>query len=159
MSPLLEKKYKYIIFEPVDSVRSQLKACLKTPWYDITVNLAGKIFNDNTFKIYPKLSMGIELFGMVQSAAWITGKLVPDGDQTNICLELRPNYVALLAFYIILLIIILKIIGLIVSRTESDWIVIGGLFLSLVIIRSVIHFSIGRLKRRFERLMSVYPEN
>jgi hypothetical protein len=159
MSPLFEQKYRYIVFEPVDSVRSQLKSILKTPWYDIAVNLAGKVSNDNTFKLYPKLSMGVEIFGVIQSIAVLTGKLEPTDGQTHILVEVRPNYAFLLVFYVILLILILKLGGMFISRTVDDWIMSVALFFILIFIRSLIHFSMGRLKNRFERTMSVHPED
>ncbi|MGZ3953282.1 MAG: hypothetical protein ACXVLT_01650 [Flavisolibacter sp.] len=159
MSPLLEHKYRYIVFEPVDSVRSQLKSVLKTPWYDISINLAGKVSNDNTFKLYPKLSLGFGVFGVVQSVSVITGKFETEGEQTNIIVEVRPNYAVLFAFYFILLIFLLKLVSLFKSNTESEWILVTALFVILVFIRSLIHFSMGRLKNRFERTMSVHPED
>jgi hypothetical protein len=158
MSPLFEQRYRYIVFEPVDSVRSQLKSILKTPWYDIAVNLAGKVSNDNTFKLYPKLSMGIGIFGIGQSVSVVTGRLEPGDGQTNIIIEIRPNYALLLVFYLILLIFLLKLVGLFNSNSESDWILVGAMFFILIFIRSLIHFSIGRMKTRFERTMSVHPE-
>ena len=158
MSPLFEQRYRYIVFEPVDSVRSQLKSILKTPWYDITINLAGRVSNDNTFKLYPKLSMGIEVFGMIQSVAVLTGRLESTDEQTHIQVEVRPNYALLFVFYLVLLILILKLIGMFISRTGDDWILSVALFFMLIFIRSLIHFSIGRLKNRFERTMSVHPE-
>jgi hypothetical protein len=159
MSPLFEQKYRYIVFEPVDTVRSQLKSILRTPWYDITVNLAGKVFKDNTFKLYPKFSMGVEVFGVVQSASVITGRNETEGEQTHINVEVRPNHAVLLAFYLILFIFLFKVIGLFTSSSESDWILVAALSIILIFIRSLVHFSMGRLKNRFERTMSVHPED
>ena len=159
MSPLFEQKYRYIVFEPVDSVQSQLNSILKTPWYDIAVNLAGRVSKDNTFKLYPKLSLGVEVFGVIQSVSVITGRIETEGEQTHINVQVRPNYAVLLAFYLILLIFIFKVIGLFTSSTESDWILVAALFMILIFIRSLIHFSMGRLKNRFERTMSVHPED
>lgn len=159
MSILFEQKYRYIVFEPADSVRSQLKSILKTPWYDIAVNLAGKISNDNTFKLYPKLSVGVQVFGVVPIVSVITGRIVAEGEQTHINVEVRPNHAVLLAFYLILLIFLFKLANLFTSNAESDWILVAALFLTIIFIRSYIHFSMGRLKNRFERTMSVHPED
>ncbi|MGZ5218945.1 MAG: hypothetical protein ACXWC7_02670 [Chitinophagaceae bacterium] len=152
------QKYRYIVFEPVDSVREQLKLILQSPVYDIAINLAGRISNDNTFRIYPKFSMGIEVFGIVQNTSIITGKIYAEDGQTNIMVEVRPNHAVLLAFYLTLLIFLPRLVGLFTSGTESDLILVAALFIFLIIIRSLIHFSIGRLKNRFERNMSVHPE-
>jgi hypothetical protein len=159
MSPLFEEKYRYIVFEPVDSVLAQLKSILKTPWYDIAVNLAGKVSSDNTFKLYPKFSIGVEVFGVIQSVAVLTGRLEPTDGQTHILVEVRPNYALLFVFYLILLILLLKVLGMFISRTSDDWILSVALFFMLIFIRSLMHFSIGRLKNRFERTMSVHPED
>ena len=159
MSPLFEQKYTYIVFEPADSVRSQMKSILKTPWYDIAVNLAGKVSNDNTFKLYPKFSMGVEIFGVIQRVAVLTGRLESTDGQTHIHVEVRPNYGLLFVFYLILLILLLKVFGMFISRTGDGWILSVTLFFMLIFIRSLIHFSMGRLKNRLERTMSVHPED
>lgn len=134
MSPLFEQRYRYIVFEPVDSVRSQLKSILKTPWYDIAINLAGRVSNDNTFKLYPKFSMGIEVFGVIQSVAVLTGRFEPADGQTNILVEVRPNYGLLIVFYLVLLILILKLVGMFISRTADDWILSVALLLILQVV-------------------------
>jgi hypothetical protein len=158
MSPLLEQKYRYVVFEPVDQVRSQLKSITKAHWYDIAINLAGKVTEDNKFELYSKLSFGIEVFNMPQHTAIITGKLEPqDGEQTIIHAKVRPNYFVLFALYLILMIFIFKLVGLFVSEGE-DWLVTILLFILFIFLRSLIHFSIGRLKNRFEKFMSVKPE-
>jgi hypothetical protein len=159
MSPLFEQKYRYIVFEPVDNVRSQLKSILKTPWYDIAVNLAGKVSNDNTFKLYPKFSMGVEVFGVIQRVSVLTGRIEANGEQTNVIVEVRPNHAVLVAFYLILVIFLFKLVGLFASSSENEWILVVALFIMLIFIRSLIHFSMGRLKNRFERTMSVQPED
>ena len=158
MIPLLEQKYKYVLFEPADQVRSQLKSILKTPWYDIAINLAGKVSEDNTFKFYPKFSLGIEVFGVTRSGAVITGRLEPDGEQTNIHLVVRPNNFILLAFYLVLLFFLYKVFGLFTSDTEIEWILVGTFFLFIILFRSYIHFSMGRLKNRFEKTLLIHPE-
>lgn len=158
MSPYFEQKYKYIVFEPVDSVRSQLKSILKTPWYDIAINLAGKVSSDDTLKLYSKLSMAIEVFGVAQSVSVLTGKLEAEGENTNINVVLRPKHAILLAFYLIMLIFLINLVSLFISGTESNWILTIALFIMLIFIRSLIYFSIGRLKNRFERTMSLNPE-
>ena len=122
-------------------MRSQLNSILKTPWYDIAVNLAGRVSKDNTFKLYPKLSLGVEVFGIIQSVSVITGRIETEGEQTHINVKVRPNYAVLLAFYLILLIFIFKVIGLFTSSTESDWILVAALFMILIFIRSLIHFQ------------------
>jgi hypothetical protein len=159
MSPLFEQKYRYIVLEPIDTVRSQLRTILKTPWYDIAINLAGKVSDNTTCKLYPKLFLGFEVFGVVQSVAIITGSLEPHGEQTNINIEVRANYAVLLVFYLLLFIVLLKLVGLFISNTESEWILVAALLFILIFIRSLIHFSIGTLKNRFERTMSVHPED
>jgi hypothetical protein len=131
----------------------------KTPWYDIAVNLAGRVSKDNTFKLYPKLSLGVEVFGVVQSVSVIIGRIEAEGEQTHINVEVRPTHAVLLAFYLILLIFLFKVIGLLNSSSESDWILVAALFIVLIFIRSLIHFSMGRLKNRFERTMSVHSED
>jgi hypothetical protein len=158
MSPLLEQKYRYHVFQPVDQVRTQLKSITRTPWYDIAVNLAGKVTEDNTFKLYSKLSFGIEVFNMPQNTAIITGKLEPqDGEQTIIYTKVRPNYFILFALYFIVMIFVFKLAVLFVSGGE-DWLGTALLLILFIFLRSLIHFSIGRLKNRFEKVMSVKPE-
>jgi hypothetical protein len=103
--------------------------------------------------------MGIEVFGVVQSVSLMTGKFEAEGEQTNIIVEVRPNYAVLSAFYLILLIFLLKLFSLFNSNTESEWILVAALFIILIFIRGLIHFSMGRLKNMFERTMSMHPED
>jgi len=122
MNLLLDQSDQYVVLEHVDHVRSQLKAITKTPWYDITVNLAGKVNEDNTFKLYSKLSFGIDVFNMPQNTAIITGKLEPkDGEQTIIHAEVRLNYFVLFALYFILTIFAFKLVDFMISGRQ-DWI-------------------------------------
>jgi hypothetical protein len=158
MNLFLDEKYKYVLLEEIHNARSRLNSMLQTPWYDITVNLAGRVFDDNTFKIYPKFSMGIEVFGIVQSMAVLTGKMEAEGEQTNMVVEVRPNNIVLLALYLILLIFFYKLFILLTSSTGRDWILAVTLFFILIFTRILIHFSMGRLKNRFERIMSLHPE-
>ena len=158
MNLLLTQKYNYVLFEPVDKVRSQLKSILKTPWYDIAINLSGKVNEDNTFKFYPKFSFGLQVFGTIRSAAVITGKLEPNGEQTIIFLEVRPNNFVLLAFFLVLILFLYKLFGLFTSNTETEWLLVFAIFFFMIFLRSYIHFSMGRLKNRFERTMLIHPE-
>ena len=158
MSPFLEKKYNYTVFETIDNVRNQLKSIVKTPWYDIAINFRGRVFDNNTFKLYSKMAIGFSYFGMAKNTAMITGKLESNHEQTNIQIEIKPTIFALLAFYVMLFILIFKLFDLFIHRTQEDWIIIVGLFFLLIILRSVIYFSIGTLKNRFERVMGVHAE-
>ena len=158
MNLFLEQRYQYIVLAQVDQVRSQLKAITKTPWYDISVNLGGTVNDDYTFKLYSKLSLGIEVFNMPQNTAIITGKLETQQDeQTIIYAEVRPNYFVLFALYLILVMFVFKLVDFFVSGRQ-DWFSITVLFILFIVLRSHIHFSIGRLKNRFEREMCIKPE-
>lgn len=158
MNLLFDQKYQYTVFEPVDNVRRKLKSIVKTPWYDIDINLAGKVLDNNTFQLYSKLSMGVKVFGVIQSVAIIKGSLEPKNEQTNIHLDIKPNDRVLGAFYVIALIFLFMLFGLFTSITEYRWVVVAGLLFLLVFIRSLIYFSIGQLKNRFERIMLLHPE-
>jgi len=75
MNFLLEQKFKHIVLEPLNSVRNQLKSIITTPWYDIAINLAGKILDDGNFRLYSKFSIGFKIFNIPRNIAIITGKL------------------------------------------------------------------------------------
>lgn len=158
MNFLFQQQYRYIVFDPIDHVRSQIESIVRAPWYDIAVNIAGRVSNDNTFKLYPKLSIGFKVFGVSQSLSVITGRLESADAHTNIHIEVRPNYAVLISFYLMLFIFLFKLIGLFTSEADSEWMLVVGFFLLLVLLRSLIHFSMGRLKNRFERTMLVHPE-
>ena len=103
--------------------------------------------------------MGVKVFGIVQSVSVITGRLEPEGEQTHINVEVRPNYAVLFAFYLMLLFFLFELVGLYTSSTETDRILAVVLFIMLIFIRSLIYFSMGSLKSRFERTMLVHPED
>lgn len=157
MNFLLEQKYRYIVFESLNNVRWQLKTITKTPWYDIAVNLAGKVSDDNTFELYSKLSLGINVFNVPQNIAIMTGRLKTElEDQTDIHVVVRPNYAVLFVFYFIIVIFLFKLFT--AFHSNEEWILTGLLFLFLIFLRSLIYFSMGQLKDRFERIMLVKPE-
>jgi hypothetical protein len=158
MNFLLEQKYRYIVFESLNNVRGKLKAITKTPWYDIAINLAGKVSDDNTFELYSKLSLGVNVFNVPQNIAIIMGRLKSETEeQTDIHVVVRPNYAVLFVFYFVIAIFLFKLFTAFHSNVQ-DWILNGFLFLFLVFLRSIIYFSMGQLKNRFERIMSVEPE-
>ena len=152
------QEYKYIVFEPVDMVRSQLKSITRTPWYDVAINLSGKVFDDNRFKLYSKMSMGIQVFGLIQDIVVITGQLESEHGKTNIHVKIGPSDLVLAAFYVISFIFLFEAISLFMSSHLDRWIMVVGLFFLLVFMRSLIYFSAGRLKNRFERIMLLHPE-
>lgn len=158
MNLLLNEKYKYIVFESVDTVRSQLESIVKTPWYDIDINLAGKVCADNSFKLYSKLSLGVKVFGAVRNLAIIKGRLESKDAQTHIYTEVKPPDSVLFAFYFIVAVFLFRIVSVSISNTSSGWPMVMGLFFLLVFLRSLIYFSMGRLKNRFERIMLLHPE-
>lgn len=158
MNTLLSEKYVYTIFEPLDQVISYLKSITKTSWYDIEVNLTGKVNEDNTFELYPKLSFAFGVFNLSPYTAIIIGSLEKQGNEgTTICAEIRPSYIVLLALYLILILLVVKLVNLFIFN-GNDWPGTLVLCIILVFMRGLIHFSIRRLKTRFERIMSVKPE-
>jgi hypothetical protein len=158
MNLLLSRKYSYVVFEPVHVVRSQLKAITNSPWYDIEVNLAVKVSDDNRFELYPKLSLGIKVLNIPQNTVIIKGRLEQQGkEQSTIYTEVRPGYGILFALYLVLLLVVVKLVNLLVFDGD-DFIVPVLLFILFIFLRSVFHFSIGGLKNRFGRIMLVKPE-
>ena len=158
MNFFLAKQYDYIVLKEVNEVRSRLESITRTPWYDITVNLSGKVSDDNTFKLFTKLSFGIQVFNVSGKTAILTGLLEPHGEQqTIIHTELRPNYALLTVLYFILIIFFFKLITSFNSGSMQGWIEIALLAFMLLALRSVIHFSMGRLKNRFEKFMLIHP--
>lgn len=158
MNLLLNQKYTYTIFEPVDQVRSYLKSIAKTSWYDIEINLAGKVNEDNTFELYPKSAFAFGVFNMSPHTALITGNLKQkENEETTIYAEIRPSYIVLLALYLILILFVFKLVYLLIFN-GTDWPGTIVLLIIFIFMRGLIHFSIRRLKNRFERIMSVKPE-
>ena len=158
MNIFLDQKYKYLVFAPVNHVRSQLQSIVKAPLYDIDTGLSGKVLDNNTFQLYSKLAMGVNVFGVIQNIAIIKGNLEPKNEQTNIHIDVKPNDLVLVAFYAITLIFLFKLVSLFTSRTEYDLVIVVGLLFLLLFIRSLIYFSMEQLKNRFERIMLVHPE-
>ena len=154
----LEQEYRYIVLTSSSNVRSQLKSILKTPLYDIAINLTGTLSEDDSFKLYPKLTVGAEFFGISRGFAIIAGRLATNGQQTTIEVRVRPSRSVLVVFYVFLISFLIKLFSLVKSSSEADLILVVALFVGVIFFRSLIHFSAGRLRNRFERLMSLYPE-
>jgi hypothetical protein len=159
MNLTLAHNYTYILFAPLEEVRNQLRSITKTPWYDLAVNISGKIADNNSFILYPKFSLSIEVFSMPQSVAILTGQLqAQDKEQTVLLVEVRPNHAVLIVFYLLVFGFVLNLANVFLYSTEVRWIITVILFILVMNFRSLIQFSIYRLRNRFERIMSIHPE-
>jgi hypothetical protein len=69
MNLLLNQKYEYNILLPAEEVRAQLKSITRTPWYDLAINLQGKLYDDDKFKLLSKTAIGIKTIGGMQDVA------------------------------------------------------------------------------------------
>jgi hypothetical protein len=158
MNFLLEQKFKYVVLEPLKNTRDQLKSIINTPWYDIAINLSGKVSDEGNFKLYSKFSLGFKVFNVPQNIAIITGKLVEEfPEQTIMNVVVSPNYVVLFVFYFVFIIFFFKLVTSFHSN-EEHWILTGFLFLFLIFLRSLIYVSMEQLRNRFEKVMLVAPE-
>ena len=149
------KKYKYILLNDISSVRSDIKSIIRTPWYDISVNLYGKISDDNSFKLKSKFSIGV--FSLVLPTT-ISGKLFADGEKTIIHAEVSGDGLLLSIFFISLIFFLFRIIKGFSTYLLYDWIITAGILLIAIAIGWYINFCIWRLKNRFEKVMMIHPE-
>lgn len=153
----MEQKYTYVVFKHIDTIRDELVSIIKTPWYDVAVNLSGKMPDENTYIFYSKMSLGIS-FLQTFPLSIIKAKLEAESEeQSKICATVRPHNAFLFMFYILILLFILQLVDTLTFEA-AGWTILILLFLSLIFLRSLIHFSIGRLKNRFERTLLIKPE-
>jgi hypothetical protein len=153
MNILFEKNYKYIVFEPVENLKFQLKSITRTPWYDLNVNLAGSVSEDNTFELYSKF-----LFGLNKTFAIISGKFEANkNEQTSINITVRPRNGPLIIFYFIALLFLMELFSSLNSNPQ-EWPMTVGYCIVLIIFRILFHFTTQSLKNRFERIMLIHPE-
>lgn len=157
MNLLMEQKYTYAVFKHIDTINEELISITKTPWYNTSINFAGKVSNENTFKLYSKMSLGIQVLNTYNIAV-IAGNIHSEGtERTKINIIVRPHNSVLAAFYILLTFFILQLLDTL-TFDKAGWTKSILLFFPLIFIRSLIHFSIGKLKNRFERTMLIKPE-
>lgn len=153
MNLLFEQNYKYIVFDPIENLRLQLKSITKTPWYDLQVNLSGKLYEDDKFKLYSKFP-----FGPGKVIAVIYGKLeLLENSQTAINISVRPRNRALIIFYFIAMLFLFELFSSLNSDPQ-EWALTIAYFITLIILRSLIYSTTNSLKNRFERIMSIHPE-
>jgi len=154
MNFFFEEQYQYVVYQPTSYISSQLKAIIKTPWYEIAPNLTGVVSDDGTIKLHPKLSFPtISVFNIPQHITVLKGRLKQESDRSRIYVTVRPSYPILFSFYTLIIILLFETV-----RYDRNWILIGVLFIFIVFLRSWIHFSAGRLRNRFEREILVKPE-
>lgn len=153
MNFLFEQNYRYIVFEPVENLKLQLKSITRTPWYDLKVNLSGSVSEDNTFELYSKFP-----FGPNKIFAIISGKLEANEDgQTSINITVRPRNGPLIIFYFMLVLFLMELFSS-VNSDPPEWTMTIGYSIALIFFRILFHFTTQSLKNRFERIMLIHPE-
>ena len=157
MNLLFEEKIQYQLTEPIENVRSELESLLDSTWHDFSRNLSGTVSQDNTFKVYPKVTFAFNVFSMPQGIALITGKLHEAGDRTHINTVVRANYILVAAFYLVVFFFVTVLIEVSTADSAESWAKLTALFLTLLFIIALVRFSTKRLRRRFEQQMYIRP--
>lgn len=159
MNLLFEDKRQYEINDTIESVHSQLRLLVDSPWHNFTHNLAGTVSDDNSFKIFPKLSFTMNVFGMPSGIAVIAGKLSDNGNKTIVHTVVRAKYSIVISFYFVLFFLIIAVMELSNSYYAESWAKPLTLLLILMFLFGLIRFSTQRLRKRFEKNMYVKASN
>jgi len=155
MNLLLVRKYKYRVSRQIDDVIDQIAALTNRKWYDFSENITGRFKEDNTFTLTQKWSF-VYVSGLSNiGPAYLTGKLLAEGDATVIETTLRPNYSLVFILYLLATICLLELSGL-MTVVEGTRIVAAPFLAAFGLIWfAVIQIGMYNLRRRFERLLQV----
>jgi len=155
---------KYTVHSPIEHVRSEIKSLIDKPWYDFSGKISGKLNDDDSFKLRPKLSIGFQgILGsqgiwFAQSPTYITGSLKEENGNTIIEIISRPNFSFIILFYLIAMTVISEALG-ISKFTQASLSEIFFEFIPIcIVVVLLMIFAVKRLRNRFERLLNLIRE-
>jgi hypothetical protein len=157
MDILLQRKYKYKIEGSLQEVKSKIEAILKSSWYDIslTKNIWGQFISDNSFIAKPKFTIPITILGFYPHYAVLQGKLSFEQERTIIRLTARPTILVLLLFYFLLILFTVKMLSIKGPITFDSFLGPIAIAFGLIILFSIVSFTMTRLKNRFDSFMGI----
>ena len=155
MDIFFHDKKTYATHASPDDIRDGIAAIAETPWYKLSQgNLYGTINADYSFKIKTKFSlMAFWPSAWLGSFVLLEGKMEDYKNQTIIHTTTRPNYGALAAFAVLLLMLLFQVFGINQTQKKDDgdpvWIAI---LVMLILFGLSMFFCVRSLRRRFEKV-------
>ena len=156
MTLLFSFKKTYLVQDSFENVHAEIKSILRLPWYDYSENIAGKLYDDGSFRFWPKWTFAsLNVIGFPKNLAYLTCTLKEEESRTYIQTIARPNYTMVTAFYLMIIVLLAKLIGI---NTYIDvpfeemavvFLILGLVLAALMVLGAV------RLRKRFERLMQL----
>ncbi len=157
MGIFFDKSYTYEIEATLDQLRSKINAINYKHWFETNTNLYSRI-STNDFVIYPKLSfMMPQILGTTPHAAIIEGSLKPMDQKIVMKVNVRPSYLMVGSFYLIIAIIIFMILNSFLrGELNPNDIGIATTLIVLAFFSLVsMIFSTRRLLKRFESYLGL----
>src|SRR5215203_1254457 len=112
--------------------------------------------DSNSFRLSPKWTFGyLKVFGLSQNMTYLTGTLKDEGGRTIVETSTRPNYVLVAAFYLPLLLLLIKTFGFHIFIEGSLAQLLLAIPLVCFVLAMILVFSVLRLRNRFERLVQL----
>jgi hypothetical protein len=154
MDLFFHDKKTYIALASPDDIKEELRVIEDTAWYKLSRgNLSATLKRDDSFTIQTKFAIGFFWPSTLGSFVLLQGKIEEYKNQTFIHTTVRPNYLALVAFAVLVLMLIFQVFGINQPQKKNDgdpaWIVI---LVTIVLFGLSMFFCVRSLRRRFEKV-------
>jgi len=148
---------RYTVYDSIANVRNDIKSVIERRPFDFSTNLTGRFLNETDFTVSPKWSFSF-IRWLETDLTYLRGKLTYEAPKTLIVITVRPNSVFVIGFYFSMILAILEPLGISTFSKENTLVKFWFFPLFATIILAQIIFSTSRIKRRFEKLLSLNPE-
>jgi hypothetical protein len=159
MDILFTQKVKYAVNDPIEIIRKRVKSIAEKRWDDFSENITGNFRENDTFSFTHKWSfVTIGAGGFGSSPAYLSGKLIQEGNGTRVEIKCRPNFVFIFSFYLITGLFLAELFGVDTFLVApKNFILIFLPFFNLILL-GIVQFLTKGLKNRFERLVILKQE-
>lgn len=145
-----------MVQDSIENVHAEIKSILRLPWYDYSENITGKLYDDGSFRFWPKWTFAsLNVIGFPKNLAYLTCTLKEVDSKTFIQTIARPNYGMVSAFYLMIILLLAKLTGINTFFDVSfEKMAVVFLIMGIVLAALMVMGAVS-LRNRFERLMQL----
>lgn len=155
MNLFFQRKHRYETHSSIEDIRGSIRELRKTRWYDVAINLTGKVEEDNSFQLSRKLGFIGFTKGLPKSFVLIEGQLTENNTATDITITVRCNYLLLFYFYAAFAFLLYDVYAFIESNFTTDPIRPIAISIILLYFTFFIRNQLNRITDSFESYLKV----
>lgn len=154
MKVFFRQKYRYQLQLSQEQAEKKLRYIITRRFEDYSIDVVGHFGNDGRFELMNK--WGITDTELIENRrAYLEGCLNSNEGGTFLEIDLRPNIVFIVAFYLTLLLLLFELLSISIIPFFTPAVKIIGLASFNLLLLAVMILSVNGLKKRFERLMQL----